>query len=101
MSVARAAAMVSGLPLNVPTCSYSPSTISDMTSSVPPIGAAGQPAADRLRQADDVGRDAEQLAWRRPAPIVEPGLHLVEREERAVPAGDVPERPPGSRGRAG
>ena len=39
----RIAAMVSGLPLNVPTWSIRPSAIQPMTSSVPPMAPQGRP----------------------------------------------------------
>ena len=42
-SVAFAAAIVSGLPLNVPIWSYTPSVMADMTSSVPPMAPHGSP----------------------------------------------------------
>ena len=41
--LARVAAIASGLPLNVPTCSYLPSAIADITSSMPPIAATEMP----------------------------------------------------------
>ena len=51
-------------------------------------GTARQPAAERLGQAHDVGRDAEQAG--RPAPVDhQPGLHLVERQQHAVLASEL------------
>ena len=83
MSVAFDAAMVSGLPLNVPAMSYSSSTTGRYSSRVAPIAPHGQAAADRLRQAHDVRRHAERLdgAAERDRG---PRLHLVERQVRAV-----------------
>ncbi|CAB4906605.1 unannotated protein [freshwater metagenome] len=43
VSTARAAAIVKGLPLNVPTWLYRPSVIADMTSVVPPTAPHGNP----------------------------------------------------------
>ena len=43
MSVACIAAIVSGLPLNVPTWSILPSAIQPITSSVPPMAPQGRP----------------------------------------------------------
>src|SRR5436309_710241 len=52
--------------------------------------AAREPAAERLRQTHDVGHDVEGLHG--PAPRDrEPGLHLVEGEERPVRVTDLPE----------
>ena len=68
------------------------------------LGAAdrrrGDPAADRLRQADQVGRHARQ-----PGDAARPdgqaGLHLVEREQRAVPVQQLLAARRGSRRRGG
>ena len=83
MSTARAAAIVSGLPLNVPTWSYTP-----VGDGLHHLGgatdrAARHAAAERLGQADDVGLHAEQLG---DATGVhdQAGLHLVEGEQHAV-----------------
>ncbi len=38
-----AAAIVSGLPLNVPTCSYVPVVMASITSAVPPMAPHGTP----------------------------------------------------------
>ena len=63
-----AAAIVSGLPLNVPTCSSSPAITMRIASSVPPIAPHGRPAAERLREGHQVGLHAERLDRAAPAP---------------------------------
>ena len=63
-----AAAIVSGLPLNVPTCSSSPAITMRIASSVPPIAPHGQTRAQRLRERDEVGLHAERLDRAAPAP---------------------------------
>ncbi len=78
-----AAAIVSGLPLNVPTCSYTPVAMASITSAVPPIGPARHAAAERLGEAHDVGHDAEVLD-RTAGRDGQPGLDLVERQQRPV-----------------
>ncbi len=47
-STARAAAIVSGLPLKVPTCSYVPSAIMFISSGTPPIAPHGTPPPSAL-----------------------------------------------------
>ena len=83
VSIARAAAIVSGLPLNVPTWSYRPSA--DRRHHL--VGAtdrtAWQAAAERLGEADDVGRDTEQ-AGDSAGVHAETGLDLVEGQQHAV-----------------
>ena len=56
-----------------------------MTSSVPPIAPDGQAAAERLRERDHVGRDAEALG-RAAGGDRQAGLDLVEDQHDAVPA---------------
>ena len=52
------------------------------------MAADGDAAAQRLGQADDVGRDAERRG-RAAGADGEPGLHLVEGQQRAVPVQQV------------
>ena len=87
-SVASAAAITSGLPLNVP-C-WRDAAVGDERGEL--VGhadrAAGQAAADRLGEADDVGRDAEQLG-RAARGDGRAGLDLVEDQHRAVVAREL------------
>src|SRR5262249_17975763 len=57
-------------------------------------------AADPLRDAQEIGRDAGVLAGEEPPRPPEPGRDLVGDEQRAVPAREAVERTEG-RGRAG
>ena len=80
--------MVSGLPLNVPTWSYTP--IGDGLHHLVRAAdrTAGHTAAQRLGQAHDVGLHAEQPG----DPTVvhhQAGLHLVEGQQRVVATGDL------------
>ena len=83
-----AAAIVSGLPLNVPTCSSSPAITPAIASSVPPIAPHGRPGAERLGEGDQVGLHAERLDRAAPRDR-EAGLHLVVGEHRAVRVADL------------
>ena len=71
MSIARAAAIVSGLPLNVPTCSYDPSTTISITSAVPPIAPHGMPPPSALARHTMSGC-TPNIAVTPPGPIVSP-----------------------------
>ena len=61
VSVARMAAIVSGLPLNVPTWSILPSAIQPMTSSVPPIAPHGRPPPTDLARHSRSGVTPKRL----------------------------------------
>ena len=95
-----AAAIVSGLPLNVPIWSYTPSLIADMTSSVPPMAPHGRPPPSALARQTMSGVTPNSLVAP-PQSTTRPRLHLVEREQHAVLPGELAHTLAGSRAAAG